>query len=102
MSIQVVGAEMGSDKCELIVEVLDEDGELIGTAYGERNARLFAEAEEMFYLLKKFVEENLNCKDYLNAQKIINRIEKSQALTCNGLTEEEFFEKILSKNAEEK
>ena len=93
--LRVIGAELGPDECNLDVEIVDANGETIGTAYGERNARLFAEAEEAFELVKRLVEKNLDCEDYKRAQKIIDRVENSPELTCEGLTAQELLEDVV-------
>ena len=94
-SLRVIGAELGPEECILNVEVVDKNGETIGTAYGERNARLFAEAEEAFELVKRLVEASLDTEDYRSAQKMIDRVENSPALTCDGLTARELLEDVV-------
>ena len=94
-SLRVLGAVLGPDECILNVEIIDPYGETIGTAYGEKNARLFAGAEEAFELVKRLVENNLDPEDYKCAQKLIDRVENSPALECDGLTAQELLDDVV-------
>lgn len=116
--IKVIGVVMSSDECIPDVEIIDgkndKDGkdEVIATVYGERNAKLFAEAEEAFSILKKFVacveHENSKCNKcderdecyecrecYKEAKELINRVENSPELKCDGLTMTDLLEKVV-------
>ena len=61
---------------------------------GKKNAYLFAEAEEAYELLKWFVAgENVNG----NAQELIDRVENSPELTCDGLTMQDILINIVQR-----
>ena len=113
--IKVIGVVMSPDECIPDVEIIDGKDEIIATVYGERNAKLFAEAEEAFSILKKFVacvaHENSKCNKcderyerdecyecrecYKDAQELINRVENSPELKCDGLTMKDLLEKVV-------
>ena len=87
---------MGLDECKIHSEIIDnESGEVLGTAWGDRASKIFAEAYEMFYLLKEFVTGEPNADDYMSAQKLIDRVENSPELKCDGLTERELLDDIV-------
>lgn len=94
--LRVIGVDIGSDECIPHVEILNNDGEVIGIAYGERNARLFAEADDMFDLIKDFAEnKDFDYDSYKYAEKLIERVEDSSELTFDGLTMREFLENVV-------
>ena len=94
--LRVIGVDMGSDECIPHVEIVNDDGKVIGVAYGERNARLFAEADDMFDLIKDFAEnENFDYDSYKYAEKLIERVEDSPELTFDGLTMRELLESVV-------
>lgn len=56
--------------------VLTPERELLGSAMKERDAKLFAMAQEMFDLLKRFRDERVEVIDYeLECRDIIDQIE---------------------------
>ncbi len=92
--LRVIGTDIGSNECIPYVEIVNENDEVIGTAWGEKNAYLFAEAEEAYELLKRFVAgENVNG----NAQELIDRVENSPELTCDGLTMQDILINIVQR-----
>lgn len=94
--LRVIGTDMGPNECIPYVEIVNENDEVIGTAWGEKNAYLFAEAEEAYELLKRFVEnENLDYDYYKHAQDLISRVENSPELTCDGLTMQDILINII-------
>ena len=94
MEMRVIGADLDQHTCSLTAEILDEDGALVGIAYGSRMARLFAEASEMFDLLTRFAEGEETIDDYVYAQKLIRRVNESASLTFDGLTEQQLLKVI--------
>ena len=95
--LRVIGVDMSSTECVPNVEILDQDGNVIGTAYGERNARLFDEASEMFDIIKKFVDnEGFDYDNYKYAEDVIDRVENSPELTFNGgITMQELLDDVV-------
>ena len=94
--LRVIGVDMGSDECIPHVEIVNDDGEVIGIAYGERNARLFAEADDMFDLIKDFAEnKDFDYDSYKYAEKLIERVEDGSELTFDGLTMRELLENVV-------
>ena len=93
--IQVIGAEMGPDECKIHSEIQNESGEVLGTAWGDRTSKIFVEAYEMFDLLKEFATGDPDPDDYMSAQKLINRVENSPALECDGFSERELLDDIV-------
>lgn len=93
--LRVIGTDIGRpNECIPYVEIVNENDEVIGTAWGEKNAYLFAEAEEAYELLKRFVAgENVNG----NAQELIDRVENSPELTCDGLTMQDILINIVQR-----
>lgn len=94
--LRVIGTDIGigPNECIPYVEIVNENDEVIGTAWGEKNAYLFAEAEEAYELLKRFVAgENVNG----NAQELIDRVENSPELTCDGLTMQDILINIVQR-----
>ncbi|MBR0079629.1 MAG: hypothetical protein IJP69_04565 [Synergistaceae bacterium] len=92
--LRVIGTDIGANECIPYVEIVNENDEVIGTAWGEKNAYLFAEAEEAYELLKRFVAgENVNG----NAQELIDRVENSPELTCDGLTMQDILINIVQR-----
>ena len=92
--LRVIGTDIGPNECIPYVEIVNENDEVIGTAWGEKNAYLFAEAEEAYELLKRFVAgENVNG----NAQELIDRVENSPELTCDGLTMQDILINIIQR-----
>ena len=82
--LRVIGADIGPEECIFEVEISTENDEVLGTARGERNARLFSEAHEMYELVKQ-----MDCEE---AKSIVERIEHSPELTADGLTAKEIAE----------
>ena len=93
--IHVIGAEMSSDECKIHSEIQNESGEVLGTAWGDRASKIFAEAYEMFDLLKEFATGDPDLDDYMSAQKLIDRVENSPELTCDGLTMQELLDDVV-------
>ena len=92
--LRVIGTDIGPNECIPYVEIVNENDEVIGTAWGEKNAYLFAEAEEAYELLKRFVVgENVAG----NAQELIDRVENSPELTCDGLTMQDILINIVQR-----
>ncbi len=83
--LEIIGVDISPEDCVPHVKVGD-----LGEVWGEFNARLLANAEEMFNLLKLFVAR----EEIKNAQEIIDRIENSPALTSGGLTMAELKEAL--------
>ena len=93
MELQVTGIDIGVDECIPRVEISDNSG-IIGTAYGQRNAYLFSEADTMFMLLKKAFF-GLERDDYMAIEMLIDRIENSPELTYEGMTMQDFLNDII-------
>lgn len=83
--LEIIGVDISTDDCIPHVKVGD-----LGEVWGEFNARLLADAEEMFNLLKLFVAG----KEIKNVNEVIDRIENSPALTSGGLTMAELKEAL--------
>ena len=94
--LRVIGTDIGPNECIPYVEIVNENDEVIGTAWGEKNAYLFAEAEEAYELLKRFVE-NVDDDYYKCAQELIDRVENSPELTCDGLTMQDILINIVQR-----
>lgn len=94
MQLRVTGAEIGPDECIAEVEIFQQNTH-IARVMGERNAKVFVEAYEMFDILKKVISDSLTADDYSDIEKIIARIENSPALDYNGLTMQEMFECVV-------
>ncbi len=94
--ISVISVDMSPNECIPNVEIRDSNNDVIATVYGERNAKIFAEAEEAYEILKRLVEdENPNYDYYKYARELIDRVENSPELTCDGLTMTDLLEKVV-------
>lgn len=87
--LKIIGADISPEAYIPYIEVTDNNGNEIGTAYGERNARLLQEAETMFNLLKRLVPNEPEI------QSLIDRVENSPEIKEDGMTMKELHKMIV-------
>lgn len=86
--LEVIGASQGVNDCDFLVKIANTDGTTLAEVWGERNARLYSEAEAMYDLLCRLLPDNPE------AAAIIDRVENSPELTFLGLTKEEMINTV--------
>ena len=87
--LKIIAADISPEAYVPYIEVTDDNGNELGTAYGERNARLLQEAETMYGLLKRLLPHELE------VQGIIDRVENSPEIREDGLTMKELHKMIV-------